>query len=187
MGVGVGPSCLLLHEAHSYTMELWWWGSGIACLKASTGKVEAMVGRRCSTFHHIHRSWTWSIFRLPDASILVNPIGHSFSHTSTSCRIFTQDPNIRRLMPWGFPWVYHPQANGQVERANQEVGCFLCTYWPENHNDWARLIGVPWAEYAQNSLRHSATKLPPYPWNANPTKTTAMDEWFQRTTRCKLI
>ncbi|KAK1789925.1 hypothetical protein P4O66_002254 [Electrophorus voltai] len=45
---------------------------------------------------------------------------------------------------------YHPQANGQVERVNQELGKFLrlyCRHYPET---WSTLL--PWAEYAQNSL-----------------------------------
>lgn len=47
---------------------------------------------------------------------------------------------------------YHPQANGQVERANQEVGRFLRAYCSSSQENWARFL--PWAEYAQNSLRH---------------------------------
>lgn len=69
---------------------------------------------------------------------------------------------------------YHPQANGQVERANQEVGRLICAYYYSKQSDWTKFL--LWAEYAQNSLRHSATKLTPlqfmmeyqpprYPWN----------------------
>lgn len=48
---------------------------------------------------------------------------------------------------------YHPQANGQVERVNQKVRRFLGSLCAENQFDWARFL--PWAESAQNSLRHS--------------------------------
>lgn len=73
---------------------------------------------------------------------------------------------------------YHPQANGQVEWANQEVGRVFWAYC-NNQRDWAKFL--PWAEYAQNSLRHSEIKLTPfqcmlgyklslYLWNTNPTE-----------------
>lgn len=75
---------------------------------------------------------------------------------------------------------YHFQSNGQVERVNQEIGC---VYAPFGQNDWSRYL--PWAEYAQNSLRHSATHLtlfqcvlgyqpPLFPWTANPTNAPAV-------------
>lgn len=83
---------------------------------------------------------------------------------------------------------YHPQFNGQVERANQEIGGFLWLYCSENWKDWAQLL--PWTEYAQNSLWHSATQLilfhcilgyqpPLFPWDASPTDVPAVDEWFK--------
>lgn len=45
---------------------------------------------------------------------------------------------------------YHPQANGQTERMNQEIGRYLRTYCQDNQNDWVHFL--PWVEYAQNSL-----------------------------------
>lgn len=41
---------------------------------------------------------------------------------------------------------YHPQANGQMERMNQEIG-YLRTYCQDNENDWVRFL--PWVEYTQ--------------------------------------
>lgn len=84
---------------------------------------------------------------------------------------------------------YHPQANGQVEQVNQEVGKFLGKYCSNNPTDWARFL--PWAKYAQNSIRHCATKLTPFQcvlgykpplflWNSNPTELPAVDEWFKQ-------
>lgn len=55
---------------------------------------------------------------------------------------------------------FHPQSNGQVKRLNQEIGRYLKTYCVNNQNDWAKY--VPWVEYAQNSLKHSATNLTPF-------------------------
>lgn len=84
---------------------------------------------------------------------------------------------------------YHPQANRQVQWASQEVTRFLQTFCTTNPEDWGQFL--PWAEYAQNSLRHSATQLTPFqyvwgyqppwfPWNANPTNSPAVGEWFRR-------
>lgn len=82
---------------------------------------------------------------------------------------------------------FHAQSNGQVERLNQGNGRYLRTYCVNKQNDWARY--VPWVEYAQNSLKHSATNLTPFqcvlgfqpslfPWNPNVTGINAVDEWF---------
>lgn len=35
---------------------------------------------------------------------------------------------------------YHPQLNGQVERANQEEGQFLQTFCANKQKDWARFL-----------------------------------------------
>ncbi|KAI2644754.1 Transposon Tf2-6 polyprotein [Labeo rohita] len=50
---------------------------------------------------------------------------------------------------------YHPQANGQVERLNQELTRFLRSYCLDHQEDWSRYLF--WAEYAQNSLRNRPT------------------------------
>uniref|UniRef100_A0A3B1IBQ3 Gypsy retrotransposon integrase-like protein 1 n=1 Tax=Astyanax mexicanus TaxID=7994 RepID=A0A3B1IBQ3_ASTMX len=84
---------------------------------------------------------------------------------------------------------YHPQANGQVERLNQEIGRFLRSYCSRSQNDWSRYL--PWAEYAQNSLRHSSTGLTPFqcilgfqppffPWTGEPSNVPAVNDWMRR-------
>uniref|UniRef100_A0A8K9X5F7 Gypsy retrotransposon integrase-like protein 1 n=1 Tax=Oncorhynchus mykiss TaxID=8022 RepID=A0A8K9X5F7_ONCMY len=84
---------------------------------------------------------------------------------------------------------YHPESNGQVERVNQEVGRFLRSYCQDRPGEWARY--VPWAELAQNSLRHSSTKMSPFecvlgyqpvlaPWHQSQTEAPAVEEWVQR-------
>lgn len=57
---------------------------------------------------------------------------------------------------------YDHQANGQVERAKQEIGCFLCSNCSENQEDWVQFL--LWAKYTQNSLCHSAMHLTPFQW-----------------------
>lgn len=42
---------------------------------------------------------------------------------------------------------YHPQVNRQVERMNQETGCFLRTVFSVNQYDSAQFL--QWAEYAR--------------------------------------
>jgi hypothetical protein len=55
---------------------------------------------------------------------------------------------------------YRPQSNRQVKRTNQELGRFLRSHCQDQQGEWARFL--PWAEYAQNSLRHSSTVLTPF-------------------------
>lgn len=80
---------------------------------------------------------------------------------------------------------YHPQANIQVEQANQEIG----RLYTSNHEDLSRFLHL--VQYAQNSLHHSATHLTPlqcdlgyqpplFPWNVNPNDYRTIDQWFQR-------
>lgn len=84
---------------------------------------------------------------------------------------------------------YHPQSNGQVERANQEVSRHLHSYCSQNQTEWSRYL--PWEEYAQNSLRKNAINLTPFqcvlgyqpplfPWNAAVTDSPTVDEWFRK-------
>lgn len=105
--------------------------------------------------------------------------------TSRVCSSFMEKMGILVSLTSG----YHPQVNGQVKRVNQELGWFLRTFCASNSEDWSRFL--PWAEYTQNSLLHSATGLTPFqcvlgyqpllfPWNATPTESPAVDQWFQR-------
>uniref|UniRef100_A0A8C1PUC8 Gypsy retrotransposon integrase-like protein 1 n=1 Tax=Cyprinus carpio TaxID=7962 RepID=A0A8C1PUC8_CYPCA len=55
---------------------------------------------------------------------------------------------------------FHPQTNGQAERANQIVGRILRSLAFRNPASWTEQL--PWAEYAHNSLPTSATGLSPF-------------------------
>ncbi|KAL0154021.1 hypothetical protein M9458_050680 [Cirrhinus mrigala] len=84
---------------------------------------------------------------------------------------------------------YHPQANGQAERLNQELTRFLRSYCQDHQEDWSRFI--LWAEYAQNSIRKPSTNLTPFqcilgfqpplfPWSGEPSELPAVNSWFQQ-------
>ena len=55
---------------------------------------------------------------------------------------------------------YHPQTNGQTERANQDLGTALRCVASRNPASWS--LHLPWVEYAHNSLVCSATGMSPF-------------------------
>ncbi|KAL0152701.1 hypothetical protein M9458_052424, partial [Cirrhinus mrigala] len=87
---------------------------------------------------------------------------------------------------------YHPQTNCQTERKIQELGRYLRAYCQEDQHSWSRFL--PWAEYAQNSLRQDSTGLTPFqcvlgyqpplfPWTEEPSNVPAVDHWFRESQR----
>ena len=55
---------------------------------------------------------------------------------------------------------FHPQSNGQTERANQDLERVLRCLSSRNPSSWSRHLA--WAEYAHNSLPVAATGLSPF-------------------------
>ena len=55
---------------------------------------------------------------------------------------------------------FHPQTNGQTERANQDLERVLRCLSSQNPTSWCRHLA--WAEYAHNSLPVAATGLSPF-------------------------
>ncbi|KAG1954691.1 retrotransposable element [Pimephales promelas] len=87
---------------------------------------------------------------------------------------------------------YHPQSNGQTERKIQEIRRYLRSYCHDHQDCCSHYL--PWAEYAQNSLRQSSTGLTPFqcilgyqpplfPWNGEPSNVPAVHHWFQMSER----
>lgn len=56
--------------------------------------------------------------------------------------------------------AYHPQSNGQTERANQEVEQHLRLFANSRHDDWVTFL--PTAEFVLNSRMHSAHHMAPF-------------------------
>lgn len=59
--------------------------------------------------------------------------------------------------------AYHPQTDGQTERANQDVERGLRTYCNYLQDDWAKWI--PMVEFSDNNNTSSATSLTPFYFN----------------------
>ena len=60
----------------------------------------------------------------------------------------------------GLTTAYHPQANGQVERKNQEVEAYLHLFIGKQQDDWVDLL--PTAEFVVNSWLNSAIGHTPF-------------------------
>ncbi|KAK7883236.1 hypothetical protein WMY93_029410 [Mugilogobius chulae] len=55
---------------------------------------------------------------------------------------------------------FHPQTNGQTERANQDLESALRCVVASNSSTWSTYL--PWVEYSHNSLVTSATGMSPF-------------------------
>lgn len=130
-------------------------------------------------FHHVFR-----VYGIPED--IVSDRGSQF--TSRVWKAFCKQLDINVSLTSG----YHPQANGQVERLNQELGRYLRSYCSQEQERWAEFL--PWAEYARNSLTHSSTGLTPFqcvlgyqppmfPWSGEPSEVPAVDDWVRRSER----
>ncbi|KAI5619999.1 hypothetical protein C0J50_20436 [Silurus asotus] len=122
-------------------------------------------------FYHVFRN-----YGLPEE--IVSDRGSQF--TSHVWRAFFRLLGVTVNLSSG----YHPQSNGQTEQKIQELGRYLRTY--------CRFL--PWAEYAQNSLRQDTTGLTPFqcvlrfqpplfPWSDEPSNVPAVDHWFRESVR----
>jgi hypothetical protein len=56
--------------------------------------------------------------------------------------------------------AYHPQTDGQTERANQEVETYLRIFCANNPHNWSKFLTS--AEFVHNSVPHSSTKVSPF-------------------------
>jgi hypothetical protein len=56
--------------------------------------------------------------------------------------------------------AYHPQTDGQTERANQEIETYLRIFCANKPHDWSKFLTS--AEFVHNSVPHSSTKTSPF-------------------------
>jgi transposase InsO family protein len=56
--------------------------------------------------------------------------------------------------------AYHPQADGQMERVNQELEQYLQVFVNERQDDWHELL--PMVEFQYNNHVHSRTQQTPF-------------------------
>jgi hypothetical protein len=64
--------------------------------------------------------------------------------------------------------AYHPQADGQTERINQELEQYLRVFVNEHQDDWDELL--PMAEFQYNNHIHSSTQQTPFLLGFEPTQ-----------------
>src|SRR6202012_2478072 len=93
--------------------------------------------------------------------------------------LFTSDfitSLARRLdMKLKFSTAYHPETDGQTERINQTLECYLRCYCSYQQDNWPDLL--PIAQFAYNNAPHSATQASPFfaNYGYNPRATLALD------------
>ena len=73
---------------------------------------------------------------------------------------FTQE--LARLLHYDvrLSTTYHPQTDGQTERANQEIETYLQIFCTNNPQKWPELLTT--AKFHHNSVPHSSTKVSPF-------------------------
>ena len=59
--------------------------------------------------------------------------------------------------------AFHPETDGQTERANQDIETKLTAYCNEQQDDWADYIHMN--EFADNNQKSSATGMTPFFFN----------------------
>ena len=55
---------------------------------------------------------------------------------------------------------YHPEADGQTERANQTLEQYLRIYCSYQQDNWSQLL--PLAEFAYNNAPNASTSITPF-------------------------
>ncbi len=153
-----------------------------------------------ATIHLLTNCFWWPTLQVDTITHIRNcPTCNVSIFSPTSCRplttftsrvwsAFCQKLNINVSLTSG----YHPQANSQVERLNQELTHFLRSYCHRHPAGWSRYL--LWAEYAQNSLCKPATGLTPFQfvfgfqpplfhWSGEPSDLPAINSWLQQSER----
>ena len=76
--------------------------------------------------------------------------------------------------------AFHPQSDGQAEKANSIVETYLPAFATEHPDAWPDLL--PLSEFAYNAAKHKATKLTPFEADLGYTPRLPIDVIAQHTT-----
>ncbi len=97
----------------------------------------------------------WNVYRLHGLpSSIVSDRGSQFISTmwQSLCK--------RLRITASLSTAYHPETDGQSERANQDVERGLRTYCNYMQDDWAKWL--PMVKFSENSNTSSATSMTPF-------------------------
>jgi transposase InsO family protein len=103
-------------------------------------------------FAEIFRDQYLRLHGLPD--VIVSDRDVRF--TSTFWRTLMKEVDTKLAMSTAF----HPQTDGQAEKANSIVERYLRAYTADRQNDWDQLLAV--AEFAYNASRHKSLEMSPF-------------------------
>jgi hypothetical protein len=76
--------------------------------------------------------------------------------------------------------AFHPQTDGQAEKANSIVGTYLRAFAADHPDRWPSLLSL--AEYAYNAAKHKSTKLTPFEADLGYTPRLPIDVIAQQNT-----
>ena len=88
-------------------------------------------------------------------SIIYNNLDRDRRFPSTIWKAIVDTLGIKSKMSSSF----HPQTDGQTERVNQTLECYLWNYCNYEQDNWEEML--PMAEYAYNNSLHSTFKMTP--------------------------
>jgi hypothetical protein len=91
-------------------------------------------------------------FSIPRQVILDRDPRFTARFTKEFCGVLKIDQNLCT--------TYHPQTDGQSERANQRVEQYLRIYGNSEQNDWVDLL--PMAQYTHNAWKNESTQATPF-------------------------
>jgi transposase InsO family protein len=127
-------------------------------------------GKTTADLAKIFAKEIWKLYGLPTDIVL----DRDSRFTSMTWKAFIGTLGIKPRMSM----VFHPQTDRQMERLNQTIEAYLCSFVNYEMDDWVDLL--PMAEFAYNNSVTSIIGLSPfyanygyYPIASNPTATTA--------------
>jgi hypothetical protein len=91
-------------------------------------------------------------FRIPRQVISDRDPRFTARFTTELCKILKIDQNLST--------AYHPQTDGQSERANQRVEQYLRIYSNDEKSDWAELLLM--AQYTHNAWKNESIQATPF-------------------------